>query len=335
MSERTENEAKQADQMQDQQDQTVEATVENEDLPESIPFTIDFEDDGEVATDESTEVQSVDVPDDAAANNARRTEEMLALGNTEPANTNETVEPTERISARLNHELDETREVAENAVFRANVTYAFKNVTVTSHNRDLLHNVSFGCDAGTSTAILVHADEPDRRMALLATMAGLLYPTEGSVVVRSKNLAELDSQETRGHRLGLMMQQFMLRMDFDAVQNLVYAMDASSRTFLKPKPVLAADLLKELGLDEDKLHVKVSELDVVEQHRVALGRAIACDPDVIIADEPTATLDDSDAEEFLQLLKAQTKSQNKQRAIIVVTSDANVAAQIGNIIELD
>ncbi|EFA22915.1 ATP-binding cassette domain-containing protein [Bifidobacterium gallicum] len=240
-----------------------------------------------------------------------------------------------RVSARLDHELHESDDAAADAVFKAYPTYQFSHVSVEHDHERVLDDVSFACQAGTATALLVSADKPDQHAMLLAVMSGIVYPTQGDVMVRSQNIGHMLPHEVRGHHLGLMLQQFSLRSDLDAEHNLIYAMQASQRNFLKPLPILAQEALAQVGFEQGGRATAVGKLDVMAQHRVALARALCREPDVLIADEPTATLDASDAASFLQLLTKQVGEGNKQRAVIVVTSDPQVASQVGNVISID
>ena len=82
-------------------------------------------------------------------------------------------------------------------------------------------------------------------------------PESGHLMNRSAEYLSLEPLELRGHRIGLVPQRFAVRGDLSPLRNLVYAMDASNRNFLKPKPVLASELLLASGLDETLLDNRV------------------------------------------------------------------------------
>lgn len=308
--------------------------------PESVDFSVTYEeDDIEDVAEEPQEAKR----DEPAEHKAARDGETATA-----------------VSQRIDHELRGRRKF-DASVFRTYPVYAFNNVSVTDKKSgaEVLENVSFGCQAGRAYAVLVPDDAPLMRTMLLSVMAGVTLPTKGHVMTKSTSFAELSPLEIRGYRLGLLMQQFSFRRDLDAEDNIVYAMDASNRNFLKPKPILARELLAMVGFGTPAPSdnapadagsagsaeaapqapvptkgVKAADLSLIDQHRLAVARAICRDPDVLIADEPTATLNDEDGKEILALIKAQTRSHSKKRAVIVVTSSEQVAHTVGNIIDL-
>ncbi|NEG70499.1 ATP-binding cassette domain-containing protein [Bifidobacterium choloepi] len=293
--------------------------------------------------------------DTVAAENAKRVNETLrarkgakkdALSGHATARDHETATA---VSRKLDHELTGRRgRKLDNSVFRAYPLFAFTNVSLVDKKSgaEVLENVNFRCDAGNSYALLIPNDAPMMHTMLLSVMTGMTLPTTGHVMTKSTSLAEIAPLEIRGYRIGLMTQQFSFRPDLDAEDNLLYAMDASNRNFLQPKPVVARELLQHVGFGADSVDdngeplpvatkgVKLAKLSVMDQHRVAVARAISRDPDIVIADEPTATLDEQDGAEIIKLLKKQVRARTKKRTVIVVTSSEDVARQVGNIIDL-
>ena len=141
----------------------------------------------------------------------------------------------------------------------------------------------------------------------------------------------------------MLLQQFALRGDLSAAANLAYVMDASNRNYLQPIAVRAQELLTRVGFapsgDDDATQDKrsralVRTLGAVDRARVMVARAIATDPDIVLADEPTATLDEADAADILDLLRAQVHGESKRRTVIVVTTDPHVAAAMDETIDL-
>ena len=110
----------------------------------------------------------------------------------------------------------------------------------------------------------VETTSPSVRAAMMALMTGLRAPTQGSVLFRGTDLRQLLASDYRGHQIGAIFGTDALRHDLTAVQNLVYTMDASGRTFLGPKDNLARQLLDEVGFPErlqDKLTADLGHLD--------------------------------------------------------------------------
>ena len=164
----------------------------------------------------------------------------------------------------------------------------------------------------------VETTTPSGRAALMALMTGLRAPTQGSVLFRGTDLRQLLASDYRGHQIGAIFGTDALRRDLTAVQNLVYTMEASGRTFLGPKDNLARQLLDEVGFPErlqDKLTADLGHLDF---RLASVARALCCECDVLIADEPTEGLEPSDWDTLLATLKR--VSRRHDCAVIILTS---------------
>ncbi|NEG72688.1 ATP-binding cassette domain-containing protein [Bifidobacterium ramosum] len=305
--------------------------TDDADVPSAeAPSDDDTDDDASVepaASDDQADASS----DDVAAANAARVNETLALGRTdESAKVTATAAAPETVaehtSLRLSERLDkELRGNHADKVLKSYPSLALNKVTVTDgktgHNT--LDRVSADFYARHIYAIEVDSD--DERVALLSVMTGLMRPTDGAVMNKSLNVLEIEPGELRGHRLGVMPQRYAVREDLSAEQNVRYAMDASGRTFLKPKPVIARELLAKVGFDVDTPNMPVGKLPLVQQRLVAIARAISCDAEVIIADEPTGGLNADDSVTVLKALIALTRDKDPKRCVIVLTDDLEVA----------
>ena len=164
----------------------------------------------------------------------------------------------------------------------------------------------------------VETTSPSVRAAMMALMTGLRAPTQGSVLFRGTDLRQLLASDYRGHQIGAIFGTDALRHDLTAVQNLVYTMDASGRTFLGPKDNLARQLLDEVGFPErlqDKLTADLGHLDF---RLASVARALCCECDVLIADEPTEGLEPGDWDTLLATLKR--VSRRHDCTVIILTS---------------
>ena len=240
------------------------------------------------------------------------------------------VDPAMRLSSRIDKELKRSK--ADSIRLKSYPTFSMNKVTVTDKKsgRHVLDRMTQAFYAGHVYSVLLPDNDRMLHETLMGVMSGIIRPHDGNVMNKSANLLELEPGEVRGHRLGLMPQQYAVRDDMSAERNLVYAMDASGRTFLKPKPVIARELLHKVHFDVDAPNAPVGKLDVVEQRRVAIARAIACEAEVLIADEPTGGLNDDDSVEILQLLTSLTHGDPKRCVIILTESEAvaNIAETI-------
>lgn len=294
----------------------------------------------EVADDAATAADTAD-GSDVVANNANQVKETLALSSSdEPTalESHETVkaDSATSVSSQLDNEIKRNRK-KDAFFFKANPTFALDHVTVTNRKtgRNILDDLSLSFHAGATHAVLVNVEDREQHQALLATMVGMVRTDRGNVMHKSANLSDVEPVEVLGHRIGFIPQRFAFRPDLDAESNVLYAMDASNRNFLKPKPIIARELLKSVGFDEVTSGLAVGEVSELNQRRVAIARALSCEAEVIIADEPTAGLDADDAAVVLDLLKKFKRDADRKRAIIVVTANPEVADAMEHSVELD
>ncbi|MBU0994922.1 MAG: ABC transporter ATP-binding protein [Proteobacteria bacterium] len=128
------------------------------------------------------------------------------------------------------------------------------------------------------------------KSTLLHIIAGLLQPNKGSVQVCGQELTQLGEVKRdrfRAKSIGYIFQNFNLLQGFTALENVLLGMTFSAE---KPHRQAAIDLLKEMGLDNRLKHYP-SQMSIGEQQRVAIARALVKKPDIILADEPTGSLD--------------------------------------------
>ncbi|MCO6558972.1 MAG: ATP-binding cassette domain-containing protein [Bifidobacterium sp.] len=279
--------------------------------------------DGKTSSDDSESV---------AASNAQRVNETLGLAVEEEDELSAheakspVIEPATAVSTRLDKETISEADI----LLKPNPTFALDHVTFTNRKsgRNVLDNIDWGFFAGSLYAI-TGADDEQRR-ALLAVASGFYRPDSGQVMVKSQSLLELETNEIRGHRIGLITQRYSLRDDLDPLTNLTFTMRASGRTFLKPVPVAARDVLKYVDFDEAATGVKVSDLKPVNQRRLAIARAICCEATVILADDPVGGLDTGDRKVILDLLARIAHAQDPKRCVIVLVPGFGSADESGN-----
>lgn len=211
-------------------------------------------------------------------------------------------------------------------LLRAYPTLSLHDVTYRDRKtgRTPVEHLTCAFEAGTVSAILVPDGDDMARTAMVGLLSGLLMPESGHLMNRSAEYLSIEPLELRGHRIGLVPQRFAVRGDLSPVRNLVYAMDASNRNFLKPKPVLARELLLASGLDETLLDNRVDSLNEVDRRRVAIARAVCCEAEIVVLDEPLDGLEDSERDAIMELLCG-TAHGNPKRCVVVVTQDAAAA----------
>lgn len=171
------------------------------------------------------------------------------------------------------------------------------------------------------------------KTTLLSVMGGLLAPTSGSVVIGDTTLSDLSRKEQtrfRANRVGFVFQGFNLVPFLTARENMTVmaSISDSSRNDIAER---ADQLLEELGLS-DRSDNLPEQLSGGERQRVAIGRALVTDPDLILVDEPTASLDTDLGMQVVRLLASEIKSRGK--AGIMVTHDLRMVEFTDRTVEI-
>lgn len=182
-------------------------------------------------------------------------------------------------------------------------------------------------DAGDSLLIL--GKSGSGKTTLLNLLAGLLDPAKGEIKLDGVVLSSLSGQALdlfRGKNIGIVFQKPHLIAALNVRQNLELA-----HFFSKKKGQEIDHLLSELGI-AGKADSSVLTLSEGEAQRVSIARALANSPKLILADEPTSSLDDENTQKVIQLLKLQASKIGA--ALIIVTHDQRVKSHISNFIEV-
>jgi putative ABC transport system ATP-binding protein len=164
------------------------------------------------------------------------------------------------------------------------------------------------------------------KSTLLNLIAGLDRPTSGALRIDGKDLASLSSEELSQHRrtnVGIIFQSFNLVSTMSALENVMLSM-MFAEVPKAERETRASKLLESMGLGGRQRH-RPKELSGGEQQRVAVSRALANKPRILLADEPTGNLDSKTSREIMELLKSLNEREGK--TIILVTHDANLAAK--------
>jgi putative ABC transport system ATP-binding protein len=163
------------------------------------------------------------------------------------------------------------------------------------------------------------------KSTLLNLIAGLDRPTSGALRVFDHSLASMSREELGMHRrrnVGMIFQSFNLIPTMTALENVALSMMFASVP-RSQREQRARQLLDQVGLGGRQLH-KPSELSGGEQQRVSIARALANNPEILLADEPTGNLDSKTAREILTLLHE--FNTRDQKTIILVTHDSALAS---------
>lgn len=172
------------------------------------------------------------------------------------------------------------------------------------------------------------------KTTLLNIITGILTPTEGRVVVDGVELGGLSAGQRdrfRAERIGYVFQTFNLIPPLTALENVLLPMTFSPRIPRAEQRARAQGLLERVGLGH-RMHHRPPQLSHGEQQRVGIARALANRPQLIVADEPTASLEPGSAEAVVHLLVASCKEEGV--TLLVATHDRNLLGFMDRVEEM-
>lgn len=186
----------------------------------------------------------------------------------------------------------------------------------------ILHEISFNLQRQQSVAIV--GASGSGKSTLLSIIAGLDTPSSGSVRLAGTDLFSLDEDAraaVRAAHVGFVFQSFQLLGNLTAIENVMLALELQGRSDARAR---ATEMLRRVGLG-DRLGHYPKVLSGGEQQRVALARAFVVQPDVLLADEPTGSLDFATGERVMALMFELNRETGT--TLVLVTHDRAVAAR--------
>jgi putative ABC transport system ATP-binding protein len=168
------------------------------------------------------------------------------------------------------------------------------------------------------------------KTTLLHLIAGILTPDSGRVVIAGKEMAgvsEAERDRLRARTIGYVFQTFNLLQGYTALENVMLSQVFGGRADSRR----ALDLLNRVGLS-DRLNYRPRQLSVGQQQRVAVARALANRPKLVLADEPTGNLDRRHAREALGLIR-EVCGENRA-ALLLVSHDQDALSQFDQVVSL-
>jgi putative ABC transport system ATP-binding protein len=193
----------------------------------------------------------------------------------------------------------------------------------------VLQGINITVDKGEMVAIMGPSGSGK---STLLNMIGLLdRPTSGSYILDGKEVSKLNSGElsrVRAQKIGFIFQSFNLISYLSAISNVELGQKYASKIDIKA----AQEALAKVGL-ADRMNHKPTELSGGEQQRVAVARALAKNPPIILADEPTGNLDSHSSKDIMSILTNLHKEQNI--TLVMITHDPNVAHYCQRIIHIE
>ncbi|PID86656.1 MAG: ABC transporter ATP-binding protein [Chloroflexi bacterium] len=216
-----------------------------------------------------------------------------------------------------------------------NKTLATKNVTKEYRVDDTIikavDNVSIELNSGEFVALV--GPSGSGKTSILAMIAGLLSPNGGEIILGGEEISQMSEAELtefRRRKIGFTFQSNNLVPFLNVLEN-VELMLRLNGTYNKEGKQRAVELLERLGLGE-RLHNLPSQLSGGQKQRVAIARSLIHDPDLVLADEPTASLDTTLAYQVVQTFADLIHEQN--RIGIMVTHDLRMVRYVDKVIQM-
>ena len=210
------------------------------------------------------------------------------------------------------------------------VEKVYKAVTDSTGTLEILRNIDFALKPRETVAIV--GASGSGKSTLLSIIAGLDTPTGGSVRLAGVDLFSLTEDERaalRAQKLGFVFQSFQLLANLTALENVMLPLELDGR---KDARKLAAEMLGRVGLSA-RLNSYPKVLSGGEQQRVALARAFVVKPAVLLADEPTGSLDFATGETIMALMFELNRELGT--TLVLVTHDPAIAARCDRRITLE
>jgi putative ABC transport system ATP-binding protein len=185
------------------------------------------------------------------------------------------------------------------------------------------------CEAGST--LLITGDSGRGKTTYLHLLAGLLQPKSGEIIIDKTDLVSLSEKKTdryRGKNIGVVFQKSYFIAALTVLENLQMASWLATG---KKHTKRAKKLLEQLGI-ENQASKLPAQLSIGQQQRVSIARALMNEPKVLLADEPTSSLDDKNAANVIELLTFLSKEY--KAALLIVTHDNRIKEKFINKITL-
>jgi putative ABC transport system ATP-binding protein len=210
------------------------------------------------------------------------------------------------------------------------VEHICKAVTDSTGTLEILRDIDFALNARETAAIV--GASGSGKSTLLSIIAGLDTPTSGTVRLAGSDLFAIDEDARaalRARKVGFVFQSFQLLGNLTALENVMLPLELDGR---KDARRVATEMLERVGLSQ-RLNAYPKVLSGGEQQRVALARAFVVHPAVLLADEPTGSLDFATGEKIMELMFDLNREQGT--TLVLVTHDRSIAARCDRCITIE
>ncbi|WP_342431382.1 ABC transporter ATP-binding protein [Neobacillus sp. FSL H8-0543] len=198
-----------------------------------------------------------------------------------------------------------------------NISYWYKHE---NKKQDILKAVNVSFEKNHLYTII--GPSGSGKTTFLALASALDVPKEGTIVYDGKDIKKIGLTNFRNKYVSIVFQSYNLLPYMTALQNVTTAMEITGSSH-KDKKKIAIEMLDKVGISEKQARQKVLTLSGGQQQRVSIARALCCDAELIVADEPTGNLDEDTAKEIIRLF--QDLADKEGKCVIVVTHDHNIA----------
>ncbi len=201
-------------------------------------------------------------------------------------------------------------------VTKAGRVHALKEATA-SFDKGLVYAIVGRSGSGKST--------------LLSLMAGLDVPKTGEAFYCEKSFSDIDRDQFRREHVGMIFQSYYLLPQLTAVENVELSLELAK--YRGDKRKRAEEMLTLVGIKKEQFKKRSTQFSGGEQQRIAIARAIATDPEIILADEPTGNLDNENGMNVVNILIRLAHQYGK--CVIIITHADQVAKRADIVLKMD
>ncbi|MBQ3490250.1 MAG: ABC transporter ATP-binding protein [Clostridia bacterium] len=169
------------------------------------------------------------------------------------------------------------------------------------------------------------------KSTLMSLIAGLDVPKSGEILYYGENLRNLDRDKFRREHIGMVFQSYYLLPQLTAVENVELSLELAG--YKGDKRAKAEEMLSLVGIKKEQFKKRSTQFSGGEQQRIAVARAIAADPELILADEPTGNLDNENTMNVIRILVELAHKYDK--CVIVITHAAEIAEKADVVLKMD
>jgi len=205
------------------------------------------------------------------------------------------------------------------------VSYKYEGTT-----RTIFKDVNLQFEAGKVYTIVGKSGAG--KSTLLSLLSGLDTATSGALTYNGENLAKMNRNQYRAKKAGIIFQSLNLLPTATAIDNIILSMNISGVKGIDKK-ARALELLEKVGISPEKANRKILKLSGGEQQRIGIARALAHNPELIVADEPTGSLDKDTEAKVLKIF--QSLAHDEGKCVIIVTHSKKVTTIADEILGLE